>query len=57
MLLTAYTYLTTSSLMADLTVANNPKFFCISSHIFGAKNTSECAIFYWLSTSGFKTII
>ena len=46
------------SLMADWNVVSNPEFFILihtSSHIFCAKNISECTIFYSLSTSGFKT--
>ena len=34
--------------MADLNVVSNPEFFIlfhINSHIFGAKNTSDCANF------------
>ena len=45
------------SLMADWNVVSNPEFFILihtSSHIFCAKNISECAIFYSLSTSWFK---
>ena len=48
MQLIAYTYLTTSSLMANLIVVSNSEFFMLfrtSSYIFGAKNTRECAIF------------
>ena len=50
---------TVSSLIADLNVVSNPGFFIFfshklsSHHIFGAKNTSVGAIFYWLSTYGF----
>ena len=46
------------SLMADWNVVSNSEFFILihtSSHIFCAKNISECAIFYSLSASGFKT--
>ena len=50
---------TLSSLMADWNVVSNPEFFMLfrtSSHIFLCeKNTSECAIFYSLSTYRFKT--
>ena len=49
---------TVSSLMSDCNVVSNPEFFMLfrtSSHMFCAKNISECAIFYSLSTSGFKT--
>ena len=45
------------SLMADWNVVSNSEFFILihtSSHIFCAKNISECAIFYSLSTSWFK---
>ena len=49
---------TVFSLMADWNLVSNPEFFILihtCSHIFCAKNISECAIFYSLSTSGFKT--
>ena len=49
---------TVFSLMGDWNVVRNPKFFMLlhtSSHIFCTKHISECAIFYSLSTSGFKT--
>ena len=49
---------TVFTLMADWNVVSNPEFFILigtSSHIFCANNVSECAIFYSLSTSGFKT--
>ena len=45
-------------LMGDWNVVCNPDFFMLlhtSSHIFCAKNISECAIFHSYSTSGFKT--
>ena len=44
--------------MADWNVVSNPEFFMLcrtTSHILCAENTSECAIFCSLSTSGFKT--
>ena len=44
--------------MADWNVVSNPEFFMLihkSSHIFCAKNISECAISCSISTSGFKT--
>ena len=47
-----------SYLMADWNVVSNPEFFMLfhkSFHIFYAKIISECAIFYSLSTSAFKT--
>ena len=49
---------TVFSLMADWNVVSNPEFFMLchtTSHILCAENTSECAIFCSLSTSGFKT--
>ena len=49
---------TVFSLKAHWNVVSNPEFFILihtSSHIFCAKNISECVIFYSLSTSGFKT--
>ena len=47
-----------SSLTADWNVVSNPEFFILfqtSSHIFCAKNMSECAIFYSLRTFRFNT--
>ena len=44
--------------MADLNVVSNPEFFMLfrtRSYIFRAKNTNECAIFYWLSSCRYKT--
>ena len=44
--------------MADWNVVISPEIFMLfrtSSHNFGAKNINERAIFYSLSTSGFKT--
>ena len=47
----AFTYVVlkmASSLMADWNVVSNPEFFMLfhtSSHIFRAKNMTECAIF------------
>ena len=50
---------TVSRLMADWNVVSNPKFFYAVLHklsyFFCAKYISEYAIFYSLSTSGFKT--
>ena len=46
------------SLMTDWNVLRNPELLILirlSSHILCAKNISGCAIFYSLSTSGFKT--
>ena len=59
--MTSLTYVvlkTVFSLTADWNVVSNPEFFMLfrtSSHIFCAKNISDCAIFHSLSTSGFKT--
>ena len=44
--------------MGDWNVVLDPEFFMLLhtiSHISGAKNISKCAIFYTLSTFGFKT--
>ena len=49
---------TVFSLTGDWNIVRNPDFFMLlhtSSHIFCAKNISECAIFHSYSTSGFKT--
>ena len=51
---------TVSILMADWNVVSNPILsilccFAQAFHIFCAENISECAIFYSLSISGFKT--
>ena len=49
---------TVFSLTGDWNVVRNFDFFMLlhtSSHIFCAKNISECAIFHSYSTSGFKT--
>ena len=46
------------SVMSDWNVVLDPEFFMLLhtiSHISGAKNISKCAIFYTLSTFGFKT--
>ena len=61
MFMGALTYVvlkTVSSLMADWHVVNNPEFFMLfhtSSHIFRGKYMSECASFYSVSTSRFKS--
>ena len=44
--------------MGDWNVVLDPEFFMLLhtiSHISGAKNIRKCAIFYSLSTFGFKT--
>ena len=49
---------TVSSLMANCNVVKNLELFTLfgtNSHIFHAKNISECVTFYSFSTSGFKT--
>ena len=56
--LTCVVLKTIPCLKAHWNVISNPEFlmlFRTSSHIFGAKNVSECAIFYLLITSGLKT--